>query len=352
MNGIPGLSDLGYLVAWVQIYKTDSLKLLAGIFRCSALEMRMTPLVSVAITTFNLERWLPRALDSVLTQITNFPFEIVVSDDASTDGTLQVARSYRERYPDVIQILERSKNAGMCRNYYDAFEHCQGKFIAWLDADDYWTDPRKLAIQVEALESDESIAACCHLVRWVSSDGELKREIYPSIAPGRYGLAEILHHNFLPSPSVMFRSGLHRQLPAWYFDIAPTTDWPLWVLAALSGDIVLLDRVMADYMLTPKSNFMSKGAQFWHVQDARFYDHIESIVPVKWHRLVRAEKGRRHEVTAYLLRRQGDFNGSREAAMKAFLSPFLMDNGRSKIKALLASLVHSRRKYALEPEVD
>jgi len=312
--------------------------------------MRVTPLVSVAITTFNLERWLPRALDSVFTQITDFPFEVVISDDASTDGTLQVARAYQERYPDVIRILERSKNAGMCRNSYDAFEQCRGKFIAWLDADDYWTDPRKLAIQVQTLESDASIAACCHIVRWISSDGVVKREIYPSIAPGRYGLAEILHHNFVPSPSVMFRSGLHRQLPPWYFDIGHPTDWPLWVLAALSGDIVLLDRVMADYMLTPKSNFMSKGALFWHVHDARFYDHIESIVPSKWHRLVRAEKGRRHESMAYLLRQQGDFNGSREAALKAFLSPFLRDNGRSKTKALLASVFYSRRKYALEPK--
>jgi glycosyltransferase involved in cell wall biosynthesis len=311
----------------------------------------MTPLVSVAITTFNLERWLPRALDSVFTQITDFPFEIVISDDASTDGTLEIARSYRERYPNVIRVLERSKNVGMCRNSYDTFEQCRGKFIAWLDADDYWTDPRKLAIQVETLESDASIAACCHLVRWVSSDDEVKREIYPSIAPGRYGLAEILHHNFVPSVSAMFRSGLHRQLPAWYFEIA-ISDWPVWVVAALSGDIVLLDRVMADYMLTPKSNFMSKGALFWHVQDARFYDHIESIVPSKWHRLVRAEKGRRHESAAYLLRQQGDFNGSRKAAMKAFLSPFLRDNGLSKTKALLGSLFSSRRKYALEPKVD
>jgi hypothetical protein len=76
------------------------------------------------------------------------------------------------------------------------------------------------------------------------------------------------------------------------------------------------------------------------------------MVPSKWHRLVRSEKGRRHEVTAYMLRQQGDFNGSREAAVKAFVSPFLRDNGRSKIRALLASLFYSRRKYALEHEAD
>jgi hypothetical protein len=73
--------------------------------------------------------------------------------------------------------------------------------------------------------------------------------------------------------------------------------------------------------------------------DAQFYEQIESILPSKWHRLARAEKGKRYESIAYLLRKQGDFAASRDAAFKSFLSPFLMDNVGSKTKALLASLV-------------
>jgi glycosyltransferase involved in cell wall biosynthesis len=296
-------------------------------------------LVSVAITAFNSAEWLSRALDSVLKQRTNFPIEIVLGDDCSKDATMSIALRYREQHPNVIRVLERDKNLGIQRNYYETFEQCRGKFIAWLDADDYWTDPEKLTIQVEVLESDPSIMVCGHMVRWVTKEGEVKRDRYPAVAPGRYGLAEILRHDFLPSPSVMFRNGIHRDLPQWYFDLAPTTDWPIYVLAALSGDIVLLDRVMADYFLTPGSAIMSKGNLYWYKTDARFYEYIEGILPPRWHRLVRAEKGKRYESMAYLLRKHGDFSASREAAVKAFRSPSILDNFGSKTKALIAALV-------------
>ena len=293
----------------------------------------------MSITAFNSANWLPRALDSVLRQRTNFPIEIVIGDDCSQDATVSVAHSYRERHPDLIRVLERSENLGMSRNYYETFEQCRGKFIAWLDSDDYWTDPEKLAIQAETLESDPSICACCHFVREVTKDGDLRRDRSPSMPAGRYGLEEILRHNFVPSLSAMFRNGIHRQLPAWYFDLAPITDWPIWVLAALSGNIVLLDRVMADYMHTPGSAFSSKGALFANKIDAKFYEQVETILPSKWHKLARAQKGKRYDSIAYLLRKQGDFTASREAAFKAFCSPSLMDNCGGKTKALLASLI-------------
>jgi glycosyltransferase involved in cell wall biosynthesis len=131
-----------------------------------------TPLVSVAITAYNSANWLARALDSVLQQRTNFPFEIVIGDDCSQDDTVSIANSYREKHPTIIKVLERTKNIGIQRNYYETFENCRGKFIAWLDADDYWTDPEKLAIQVETLEADPSINICCHFVRWIKPDGD------------------------------------------------------------------------------------------------------------------------------------------------------------------------------------
>ena len=296
------------------------------------------PTVSVAMTAYNSEAWIARALESVLRQRTTFPIEIVIADDCSADSTLSIARNYGERNPQTIRVLERTRNLGIQRNYYETFEQCRGRYIAWLDADDCWTDPEKLAVQVEALESDPSISACCHFVRWVTKDGEVKREKYPTIPSGRYGLEEILRHNFVPSPSIVFRNGLQRELPAWYFDLAPTTDWPLWVLAASSGEIVLLDRVMADYMLTPGSSLTSKGDLAWYRTDARFYEHVESILPARWHRLARAEKGKRYESMAWLLRRQGEFAASREAALKAFRSPYFMDNVGSKTKALLAAI--------------
>jgi glycosyltransferase involved in cell wall biosynthesis len=298
-----------------------------------------TPLVSVAITAYNSANWLARALESVLQQRTNFSFEIVIGDDCSQDDTVSIANSYREKHPTIIKVLERTKNIGIQRNYYETFENCRGKFIAWLDADDYWTDPEKLAIQVETLEADPSINICCHFVRWIKPDGEIKRDKWPYISAGRYGLEEILRSCFIPTPSVMFRAGIHRKLPAWYFDLAPITDWPIWVLSTLSGDIVLLDRIMADYVHTPGSASTSKGSMFLYNIEVRFYDTIESILPANWRRFVRAEKGKRYESIAYWVRKQGDFTASRQAAFKAFSSPLLRDNVGSKTKALLAAVV-------------
>jgi glycosyltransferase involved in cell wall biosynthesis len=298
-----------------------------------------TPLVSVSITTYNLEKWLPRALDSVLGQRRSFPIEIVIGDDCSQDASVQIARSYQERHPDVIRVLERERNVGIQRNTYETIDQCRGKFIAWLDADDYWTDPEKLSIQVEILESDPTIMVCGHYTREVTPDGQVNRERVTSIPPGRYGIDEILRHNLMTTAAVMFRSGIHRKLPAWYFELPSLSDWPIWVLAALAGDIVLIDRIMADCMPTPGGSFMSKSLVFRYTMVAEFYERVESVLPSKWHRLVRAEKGKQYESIAYFLRKQGDFAASRNAALKAFYSPALMDNFGSKTKALLASLV-------------
>ncbi len=303
------------------------------------LETHPIPLVSVAITAFNSENFIARAIESVLAQQANFPVEIVVGDDCSKDGTRVVVNSYIERFPSIVRLLSHTENVGIQHNYYETFQQCRGRYIAWLDADDYWTDPEKLAVQIQTLESDSSITVCGHAVRYVTTDREVKKERHPSLVSGRYGLEDIIRRNFLPSLSVVFRNGIHRDLPEWYFDLAPITDWPIWVLAARSGDIVLLDGVMADYTLTPGSAFMGKGPLYGNMQDARFYDHVESMLSNSMRRVARSEKGKRYEAIAYLLRQDKDFPGSRVAAVKAFLSPAVFDNVGSKTKALVSAVV-------------
>src|SRR5260370_41210924 len=92
-------------------------------------------------------------------------------------------------------------------------------------------------------------------------------------------MAAILRSNFLPSPSVMFRNGLQRQLPEWYFEVAPLTDWPLYVVAACSGDILLIDRIMADYTLHTTGAFWGEGTLLWDTVTAEFYGRGDEISP-------------------------------------------------------------------------
>lgn len=299
------------------------------------------PLVSIAIPSYNTERWVGRAIESALAQQVSFPFEIIVSDDCSQDHSREVAQRYVERYPDTVRLITRPKNVGMQRNYFETFETCRGKYIAWLDSDDYWTNPQKLTLQTEALEADDTLMVCGHFVRWVSPEGEVRRERYPSIKPGRYGLDEVLRHNILPSPAAVFRNGIQRELPEWYFDLAPMADWPIWVLAALKGDILMLDATLADYMLTPNSQFMSKGEIAWYKMDAQFYEHIGRVLPEIWQQPVRLQKGRRYEALAYALGKSGDLEGSRDAALKAFRAPDPMDNLGSKVRSLATSMLRS-----------
>ena len=301
------------------------------------------PLVSVSMTTFNLEGTLARALDSVLMQKKNFPMEIVIGDDASTDGTLLIAHAYREKHPSVIRVLEREKNVGIQRNTYDTLDQCRGRYTAWLDADDCWTDPDKLSIQVEILEANPEVNVCAHFVRWVTPHGQVQRERYPSIPPGRYGFDEVLKHNFIPGLSAVFRTGIHRDLPDWYFEIASLSDWPLWIVAVLLGDVILIDKIMADYTLSANSSFTSKGTHYWYAADADFYERIEGMLPSEWHRTIRSERGKRYENLSGALREQGRFSDSREAAFKAFRSPFLRDRIRTKTRGLVGAVLREWR---------
>jgi glycosyltransferase involved in cell wall biosynthesis len=298
-----------------------------------------TPLVSVAITSYNHAKFISKAIESVLAQRTSFSFEIAFGDDCSTDDTVAVMRSYQEKYPDIIRIFDRTKNVGTQRNYFDLFERCRGKYIAWLDADDYWTDPEKLSIQVQVLEDDPTLSLCAHFVQWVTRDGKLIRASYPELAPGRHGTRAILTKNFIPSPAAMFRNGLQRKLPQWYFDVPPLTDWPLWVFGSLEGDIYIIDRVMADYTLNSTSQFWGKGDYFWRKMNADFYDRVESELPPQLQEFARLRKSQEYREMAYILRQEGKFVESRQAAVQAFLATSPMVDIGQKAKSLAVSLV-------------
>src|ERR1035437_4809038 len=152
-------------------------------------ESSRAPVVSVAITTHNSEKWLEQALDSVLEQETGFPIEVIIADDCSQDETVDIARSYQKRYPGLITVVARPVNIGIQRNYFDTFERCRGKYIAWLDADDCWTDPRKLAIQLNAFDGGQrmgrstGIEPLLYLLEDTDSMRYFDRTLFPLLQP-------------------------------------------------------------------------------------------------------------------------------------------------------------------------
>jgi glycosyltransferase involved in cell wall biosynthesis len=114
------------------------------------------PLVSVKMITYNHAPYIAQAIEGVLMQKTNFPFELVIGEDCSSDGTREIVFDYAKRYPDIIRVITSEKNVGASENSSRTNKACQGKYLAWCEGDDYWHREDKLELQVNLLEADSS----------------------------------------------------------------------------------------------------------------------------------------------------------------------------------------------------
>ncbi len=129
--------------------------------------MNGTPLVTIKCMVYNHEKFLRQCLDGFVMQKTTFPFEAIVHDDASTDGSAAIIREYAEKYPDIIKPIyetenQYSKKDGSIHRIIEAAAHPDSKYFAFCEGDDYWTDPDKLQLQVDFLESHPDFSICSH----------------------------------------------------------------------------------------------------------------------------------------------------------------------------------------------
>lgn len=120
------------------------------------------PLVTVLITTYNQERYIGKAIDSVLAQKTDFPFEVYISEDCGTDGARAILQDYAARFPDIIRLNLREQNAGISRNWYEGLCAAKGHYVCTLEGDDWWRDDHKLQKQVDFLRTHPDYLAVSH----------------------------------------------------------------------------------------------------------------------------------------------------------------------------------------------
>jgi glycosyltransferase involved in cell wall biosynthesis len=206
--------------------------------------------VSVVITSFNHSEYIGEALDGVLMQRTDFPVEVLVGDDGSTDGTRDIITGYARRHPDRVFPLFPDKPMGHEGGliFKALLERARGEYIALLDADDHWLADDKLSLQVALLEEEHDCAFCFHETIWFSEDGSLPAQLVNARQGGPPARLEDLlgAWNPIATSSVLYRNRGVEELPDWLFEIT-AVDWVLNILNARHGDIAFIDRPMSAY---------------------------------------------------------------------------------------------------------
>lgn len=224
-----------------------------------------TPKLSVVVLAYNHEKFLRQALDSVLMQEVDFDYEVIVGEDCSPDGTRSIVQAYEQQYPDRLRPIYQPHNVGMGTNFRHCLEACRGEYIALLEGDDYWTDPRKLQKQVAWLAANPDFSLCFHPVADQHEDGSRPTGVPRQFAKDVYTFDDFLLpiYTVVSTGSIVLRNVLPTW-PAWLFTVKPI-DFPLVVLYAEVGKVKLLPDVMGVYRIHP-GGIWSGAARHLNIQ--------------------------------------------------------------------------------------
>lgn len=217
-------------------------------------------LVSIAVLTYNHEQFLEQALESFLVQNTTFDFEIVIGDDASTDRTQTILKSFHKKHPNKFNIVYQKTNIGMIPNFIDVISRCNGKYIAFCEGDDYWINSEKLQIQTNFLEANEDYAICFHEAKiYDETTKELKSDTITNSEKEDYDLSDLVKGNFMHTPTVVLRNDF--SLPE-DFSTLPIGDWPLYLNMLKHRKIKKLNHAMSVYRVHTNSSWSSKSITY------------------------------------------------------------------------------------------
>ena len=215
--------------------------------------------VSVLMITYNHEKFIAQAIESVLAQKAYFEYELVIGEDCSTDNTRQIIIDYQEQYPDKIRLLLPERNLGMLTNFINTYRACQGEYIALLEGDDYWTSPNKLAKQVSFLDDNLDFSVCFNDTIIVEQDSNYAPTLFPHrSSPESCTMQNLLANNFISTPSVMYRAGLVEEFPDWFYKQS-MGDWTLHIFHAQYGKIGYIDEIMSAYRVHSGGVWSSKS---------------------------------------------------------------------------------------------
>jgi len=240
------------------------------------------PLFSVVITAYNQEEYIVQALDSIIDQKHNYPYEIIAADDFSTDNTRQVLLEYKEKYPDIIKLLLNETNIGLIENYFNALGYCSGKYIMQLADDDYWL-PGTVTLQIPFMEEHPDVGMCYGRMQYWYEEEKKFGEIAGSET---VTVSELMKSNDIPANAICIRNELVKNYiqeinpveKKWYCE-----DYPMWFWVAYNSKIHFMDTLIAIYRIRKESIAHTQNKEkelmiYSHLIDIRkFYSNLYNI---------------------------------------------------------------------------
>lgn len=219
--------------------------------------------VSVICNTYNHGKYIRDALEGFVSQKTNFDFEVLIHDDASTDGTADIIREYEEKYPDIIKPIyqtenQYSKGVKVSRTYQ--VTRVTGKYVAFCEGDDYWTDPLKLQKQFNFLENHPDYSMCVCSTVWLDMKTGKKENKCRTDIDKDISMEEIILEKkgrVFQYATFFLKSGIYCSVPDW-FALFKVGDLPLALHAANSGRIRMLADEMAVYRYNSEGSWTSR----------------------------------------------------------------------------------------------
>lgn len=221
-------------------------------------------MVSVLMFVYNHEKYLRKALESVIRQETDFRYEIIVHDDASTDGSAEIIKAYARKYPDLfVPILQEENQMQQGISIVDEYlmPRVKGKYIAHCEGDDFWTKREKLQVQVEFLEEHEEYAGIAHNCQVVDERGRQRKPVekfWPFKNPYIYTLKDLILEERMPgqTASVLYRRKYQTQMGDAQKDAyrkirCCVGDRRRTLLILLNGPVYCMNRTMSAYRYVP-----------------------------------------------------------------------------------------------------
>jgi len=230
--------------------------------------------VSVIVTTYNHEKYISQALDSVITQKFDGDLEIIIGDDCSKDSTPEIIEEYKKSNIDTIIIPKNKYNLGITKNLQRCIKHCTGEYIAICEGDDYWVDDKKIEKQVNYLESNIDCSMCFNKLYLYYQDQDAMI-IHPSQekikTESKFTIKDLIYDNFIGNFSCcMYRKKLVDFLNENIYNFY-TVDWMFNMAISEFGKIGFIDEVMSVYRIH------GGGAWSGNSEEKKLLDWIECI---------------------------------------------------------------------------